>query len=421
MTGTIFSVHTTHAQAKNERGNHLVAEKELCPEAPSAEVVPFPRSAVAESKAEYVEAIHSWLADRQDVLSREEIASLKAFDRLDAQRKALIMNLALYFRKHPRSDVAPGVATVITLLSDNAKGACTVSQQTMAKLFGRSRAAIADAQSRLRDDSIIVTTRGRTAGSHPVIPRAVTKSYNHMTWMIDAVCASEASQNCLAGLDNFKTSSPAGQFKELSSPAGHIKSGNCQVEADLIVRPDLHNFTNGNSSNLNKAVAAVAVGIATAAAALPAAALPSAKPIVRPADLTPSAMHEMLLDAAGKALRNPAASPGLLVHSELHRWLEQGCDFHKDILPTIKAVAAKARPASLSSWTYFTDAVSTAKARRCSPLPEAQAQSQRRVSFEEQRADAERAALARDVERIRGLGPIRAAVESLMDDEGDRA
>ena len=38
MTGTIFSVRTAHAQAKNERGNHLVAEKPNFTADPVAEV-----------------------------------------------------------------------------------------------------------------------------------------------------------------------------------------------------------------------------------------------------------------------------------------------------------------------------------------------------------------------------------------------
>ena len=282
MSASTSSAFPSPAQAKNESICHFAAENATT----SGEVIAFERPGSV-AKAEYVEAIGAWIEDRADCLSRVEIGAMDAFDRIDAQRKSLILNLAHYYRKHPRSDVAPGVAAVITLMSDNDKGAATISQQRMADLFGRSRAAIAEAQARLRDDGIIVTSRGRTAGSHPVIPRAVTKTYNHMAWMLDAVCAPEARVNCQARPDNYKLSSPARQFSKLSGAAGHIQDGNCQVDASKNVQPGRHNFTIDNSIPLNararedrigKAAAAIAAGMAAAAASLPAAAAPVEPP-----------------------------------------------------------------------------------------------------------------------------------------------
>jgi hypothetical protein len=215
----------------------------------SANVVSIDRKPIANSdnKEEYVQAIQSWIKDRDDALSRQEIGAMDWRSRLDAQRKAIILGLAHYYQKHPRSDVAPGVAVVMTLLSDNENGAATISQQTLAKLFCRSRASIAEAQSRLRDDNIIITSRGRYAATYPVIPRAVTSGYNHMTWLIEAACAPEASVNCPASLDDCQLSGRTRQLNHMPGQTLQLEAPNCQVEDDSIVRPDLHNFKEINS------------------------------------------------------------------------------------------------------------------------------------------------------------------------------
>lgn len=89
--------------------------------------------------------------------------------------------------------------------------------------------------------------------------------------------------------------------------------------------------------------------------------------------LTDSDLSAVLEKAAGACLKNPAAAPGLLVMSQPRRWLEQGCDLDKDVLPAIRAVAAKSRSGSISNWAYFTGAVVDAKAARSAPLPQGQA------------------------------------------------
>lgn len=101
--------------------------------------------------------------------------------------------------------------------------------------------------------------------------------------------------------------------------------------------------------------------------------------------LTESELSDALEKAAGAALKNPAACPGLLVLSQPRRWLEQGCDLHLDILPTVKAVSAKRPPRSIGDWTYFTQAVSDARAARLTPMPEARPSAPaRHQSFAEQ-------------------------------------
>jgi hypothetical protein len=77
-------------------------------------------------------------------------------------------------------------------------------------------------------------------------------------------------------------------------------------------------------------------------------------------------LAEQLQEAAGSALANPAAYPGLLSLSTPRMWLEQGADLDRDVLPTLRSVAERRKRANerITTWDYFTAAVANAKARR---------------------------------------------------------
>jgi len=77
-------------------------------------------------------------------------------------------------------------------------------------------------------------------------------------------------------------------------------------------------------------------------------------------------LSEKLYTAAG--ITDETKSAGLLVLSEPLRWLENGCDLEKDVLPTIRSIAA--RGAKIGSWAYCTKAVFQARDSRLSPAPE---------------------------------------------------
>lgn len=84
------------------------------------------------------------------------------------------------------------------------------------------------------------------------------------------------------------------------------------------------------------------------------------------------ALAEKLYAAGGHGLANPAGAMGLLHLGIPMMWLDSGCDLERDILPTIQAkcavvVAKGGRP--IGSWSYFTGAVSDAKAARERGLP----------------------------------------------------
>ena len=81
-------------------------------------------------------------------------------------------------------------------------------------------------------------------------------------------------------------------------------------------------------------------------------------------------LGRQLADAAGRALAEPASAPGLIVLSEPINWIANGCDLQADILPTIRARCSRARPSSIRSWSYFTEAVYQARDIRLKPAPE---------------------------------------------------
>ncbi|PKR89029.1 hypothetical protein CXZ10_13070 [Pleomorphomonas diazotrophica] len=101
------------------------------------------------------------------------------------------------------------------------------------------------------------------------------------------------------------------------------------------------------------------------------ASMPTSGPTREPTSEPDGAtLARELNDAGGRALAQPASSPGLLVLSEPINWLRNGCDLRADILPTIQARCSRAKPSSIRSWSYFTEAVYQARDNRLKPAPE---------------------------------------------------
>lgn len=80
-----------------------------------------------------------------------------------------------------------------------------------------------------------------------------------------------------------------------------------------------------------------------------------------------NAISDMLFEAAGSAINRTTGSMEVL--SDPLGWIEQGADLEADVLPTIRRMAAKARPQSIRSWGYFREAVCEARDRRKRGLP----------------------------------------------------
>lgn len=128
---------------------------------------------------------------------------------------------------------------------------------------------------------------------------------------------------------------------------------------------------------------------ASTAGAVPLKAVPSADfqrgavqadhPAPRPDDagavppfLTPPSPadggHRIRLDRLDEMLRAAAGNvpdPDLSLAFPL-RWLAAGCSLDLDILPTLRAVAARPRSEPIKVWKYFNDAVMAARNRRLS-------------------------------------------------------
>jgi hypothetical protein len=73
-------------------------------------------------------------------------------------------------------------------------------------------------------------------------------------------------------------------------------------------------------------------------------------------------LGEILCEAAG--ITDATKTAGLLSLSEPHAWLHQGCDLEMDVLPTVRAIAARGR--KFNGWGYCTKAVLEARDNRLS-------------------------------------------------------
>lgn len=323
-------------------------------------IIPFQKAEIAENKQEYIDAIHHWCQtyDLAETLSRQELGAMKAFDRIDAQRKAIIDILTRYYRNHRKADVAPGVAVIITLLSDNEKGMATVSQPTLAKLFDRSVSSIADAQKRLRDDKIIITGRGRYAGSTPVIPRFVTQSYNHLTWMVEAL-----AQTSNHPVGRYDCQSSGGTPSLSQSSGGALSLEGVQSSGGTLsyftkIDDDKEACSRKSCCGLKGLAKGATVLLSTMA---PVAAAADTIPLEPPAYVESQkpefeyfTVMPKLLEAAGEDIRN--SQEKAIQDSKIPKaWIEAGLSLENDILPAIRET--KAPPRTVRSWNYYGDII----------------------------------------------------------------
>lgn len=79
-------------------------------------------------------------------------------------------------------------------------------------------------------------------------------------------------------------------------------------------------------------------------------------------------LESSLRTATGDALDPTSVGLGILDRPQA--WAREGCDLYLDVLPAVRAVAARASLRSVRSWKYFDRAVADAKARRLAPMPQ---------------------------------------------------
>jgi hypothetical protein len=108
-------------------------------------------------KARFIAELVVWADKAQRVreaIRREDLA--KHPKRPGILRLAHLHGTIRYYRAHPKADVAPGLYSLIVILSDNDEfGACYLSVTRMAKIFGRMPDCIREALGRLADERLI--------------------------------------------------------------------------------------------------------------------------------------------------------------------------------------------------------------------------------------------------------------------------
>ena len=87
------------------------------------------------------------------------------------------------------------------------------------------------------------------------------------------------------------------------------------------------------------------------------------------------AIYLKLAEAGGSALS--PISMALHIVSEPLGWIDSGADLDLDIVPVVRAMCAKAKPASIQSWRYFGGAVAKHRDARLQGLPPPQPASDR--------------------------------------------
>jgi hypothetical protein len=78
---------------------------------------------------------------------------------------------------------------------------------------------------------------------------------------------------------------------------------------------------------------------------------------------------DLMIEKGGQALSPKLKNLREKAYQALSYWLEQGCDFERDIIPAIVDRSYGQPPAKAGGWSYYDAAVSEARAMRETPMP----------------------------------------------------
>jgi hypothetical protein len=106
-----------------------------------------------------------------------------------AYRSVLIVGSIKHCRKHKRAEARIPILTLVTYLSDNAKGTCYLSITKVMELLDRSRQCVVDNILGLEEDGLIGVARvdGMPNCYWPRIPAALKEMSPNPIWVIDAL------------------------------------------------------------------------------------------------------------------------------------------------------------------------------------------------------------------------------------------
>lgn len=145
--------------------------------------------------------------------------------------------------------------------------------------------------------------------TYPVIPRAVTQSYNHMTWLLAAVVdASEELFNLPVPPDDCQSSGQTRGLNSIIRPDPMIEKLNHPVETVSIIRPDPMQLHYKNSEEEKKEDILSKSQIAAMAGAI-ASAFIAASPVAANAAPQPQAAACYADQIPGGKVEVPVAGP----------------------------------------------------------------------------------------------------------------
>jgi hypothetical protein len=137
------------------------------------------------------EQIRIWVGEKRidECLSALELGNLSMTEKAVAYRSVLIVGSIKHCRKHKRAEARIPILTLITYLSDNAKGTCYLSITKVMELLDRSRQCVVDNILGLEEDGLIGVARvdGMPNCYWPRIPAALKEMSPNPIWVIDAL------------------------------------------------------------------------------------------------------------------------------------------------------------------------------------------------------------------------------------------
>jgi hypothetical protein len=152
----------------------------------------WPANMSAEDRKVWLhEQISKWVGEKkiEECLSALELGNLSMTEKAVAYRSILIIGGIRHCRAHARAEARMPILTLITYLSDNAKGVCTLSITKLQDLLNRSRPCIVENILALEAEGLIGVARidGMPNLYWPRIPAALAEMSPNPVWVVEAV------------------------------------------------------------------------------------------------------------------------------------------------------------------------------------------------------------------------------------------
>jgi hypothetical protein len=142
--------------------------------------------------------IREWVSTKKidDALSSAELGNLSYTQKAVAYRSLLIIGSIRHCRANRRAEARVPILTLITYLSDNAKGICSLTITRMMELFSRTRQCIVDNIEALEAEGLIGVARvdGMPNVYWPRIPAALAEINPNPVWFVDALTTTPKSR-----------------------------------------------------------------------------------------------------------------------------------------------------------------------------------------------------------------------------------